>query len=98
MIDIKPTEFKSKRLRQRLEAMRSETVIVPDWKRIGMRAVPITVLSGVWLLLTFDLIVIPKLVGGVALAVAAFLGGMSFLYITDQRLWVEWHGRDARER
>lgn len=89
MIGSKPPKLRSERLGERLEGLRLETVIVPDWRRIGIRALLIGLLFGVWAFDAFDLILIPDLAADAALALSAFLGGVSYLQLVDRRLWVE---------
>lgn len=89
MIGSKPPQLRSERLRQRLEGLRSETVTVPDWRRIGIRALPIGLLFGVWAFDTFSVIAISDLIADAALALSAFLGGITYLEIVDRRLWIE---------
>jgi hypothetical protein len=89
MITGKPPEFRSKRLLKRLEGLRNEKVIVPNWKRIQVRAVPIALSFGVWAGDLYSLWALPNLLTSGALAISAYLGGISYLQLTDRRLWIE---------
>jgi hypothetical protein len=85
----KPQEFRSKRLGQRLASLRNEKVVVPDWKRIGLRSIPIGLLFGTWAGDAFDLWALPSPLSSGALALSTFLGGISYLQLIDRRLWIE---------
>ena len=78
----------SRRLQNRLESLRGEKIIVPDWRTIGLRAIAIGILFGVWLLTLFGILAIPRIVSDIALAGSAFLVGVNFVNLTDQRLWL----------
>lgn len=89
MFGSKPPMLKSKRLSERLQGLRSETVIVPDWKRIRVRAIPIVLTFTIWVGDFFGLWVVPRLVADAALALSAFLGAITYLELSDRRLWLE---------
>lgn len=89
MIGSKSPKLRSERLHERLEGLRSETVTVPDWRCIGIRALLIGLLFGVWAFDTFSVISISDILADAALALSAFLGGVSNLQLVDRCLWVE---------
>lgn len=82
--------LQSERLRDRVEALRGEVVIGPDWRRTGYRAILIGLLFGVGLVSQMGGLPMANWVADAALlAGASFLLGINVISLTDRRLWLE---------